>query len=201
MTLSNIALEPAALRAKSPANQRESLGIKKDMIKIRKESQKDIDVIRQINEQAFGQSQEANIIDKLRDNCCDLLSLVVLREDKLVGHILFSPAAIEGNHGIIKGMALGPMAVIPEYQGQGIGSAMVKEGIQILKESGCPFIIVLGHPEYYPRFGFKPASRYEIRSQWEGVPDEVFMILWLNESKARGVSGIAKYRQEFDAAR
>lgn len=171
------------------------------MITIRKELQRDAGLIRLINEQAFGQQQEANIIDKLRDNCCELLSLVALREDKLVGHILFSPAKIEGNHGIIKGMALGPMAVIPEYQRQGIGSALVKEGIQILRESGCPFIIVLGHPEYYPRFGFKPASRYKIRSQWEGVPDEVFMVLWLNELKARCVSGIAKYREEFNAAR
>jgi putative acetyltransferase len=95
-------------------------------------------------------------------------------------------------------MGLAPMAVLPEFQRQGVGSGLVQAGIEILRESKCPFIIVLGHPEYYPRFGFEPASRYRIRSQWEGVPDPAFMILWLDKTMTNHVSGVAKYRDEFD---
>jgi len=82
----------------------------------------------------------------------------------------------------------------------GVGSKLIKTGIEILKKSKCPFTIVLGHPEYYPRFGFEPASRYRITSQWEGVPDHAFMILWFDKSRINDVSGIAKYRDEFNEA-
>ena len=92
------------------------------------------------------------------------------------------------------------MAVLPEFQRQGVGTDLVKTGIQMLKKSACPFVIVLGHPEYYSRFGFEPAFRYGIKSQWEGVPDHAFMILWLAQSRTNGVSGIAKYRDEFNQA-
>jgi putative acetyltransferase len=75
----------------------------------------------------------------------------------------------------------------------------VREGIKILKRRNCPFVIVLGHAEYYPRFGFEPANRYRIRSEWE-VPDDAFMILVLNPSIMRDVSGVARYRREFGEA-
>ena len=169
-------------------------------IKIREEIFQDVDAIRTVNEKAFGQPQEANIIDRLRANCEGLLSLVALQDEKIIGHILFSPVTIEDHHGILNGVGLAPMAVLPEFQRQGIGSKLIKAGIEILKTSGCPFIIVLGHPEYYPRFGFEPTSHYGIRSQWEGVPDNAFMILWLGKSRINDMSGIAKYRDEFDNA-
>jgi putative acetyltransferase len=169
-------------------------------IKIREEIFQDIDAIRAINEQTFGQPQEANIVDKLRANCDGLLSLVALQDEKIIGHILFSPVTIEGHRGFLEGMGLAPMAVLPEFQRQGVGSMLIRAGIEILKKSGCPFIIVLGHPEYYPRFGFEPASRYRIRSQWEGVPDPAFMILWLEKTGINHVSGVAKYRDEFNEA-
>jgi putative acetyltransferase len=92
------------------------------------------------------------------------------------------------------------MAVLPELQHHGIGSQLVQAGIEILKGRGHPFIIVLGHPEYYPRFGFKRASVHGIRCQWEGVPDETFMILILNDEAMFGASGVARYRNEFDEA-
>ena len=169
-------------------------------IKIREEIFQDIDAIRALNEQAFGQPQEANIVDKLRANCDGLLSLVALQDEKIIGHILFSPVTIEGHHGILKGMGLAPMAVLPEFQRLGVGSELVQAGIEILRKSTCPFIIVLGHPEYYPKFGFERASRYRIKSQWEGVPDPAFMILWLDKTITNHVSGVAKYRDEFDEA-
>lgn len=96
----------------------------------------------------------------------------------------------------VMGAALGPMAVLPEYQRQGIGGRLIEAGNQKLLESGCPFIIVVGHPEYYPRFGFEPAVAYGIRCEWE-VPDDVFLVLILDPSRIKGVFGLAKYRPEF----
>jgi putative acetyltransferase len=169
-------------------------------IKIRKETLQDIDAIRAINERAFGQFQEANIVDRLRANCEGLVSLVALHDDKIIGHILFSPVTIEGTFGVLKGMGLAPMAVLPESQRKGVGSELVQAGIEILNKSKYPFIIVLGHPEYYPQFGFERASLYGIKSQWEGVPDPAFMILWLDRTMIDHVSGIARYRDEFNEA-
>jgi putative acetyltransferase len=166
---------------------------------IRSEQPQDVLQIREINRRAFGQEQEASIVDKLRENCNDILSLVALVEDEVVGHILFSPAVIEGDNGNIVGSGLAPLAVLPEYQKQGIGSELVKTGIARIKDNGCPYIIVLGHPEYYTRFGFQPASRFGISSEWD-VPDEAFMILILDEKTMDGISGVAKYRQEWAEA-
>ena len=126
--------------------------------------------------------------------------MVAIEKEEIVGHILFSPVTIEGKHGIVKGMGLAPMAVLPEFQRQGIGSQLVNAGIEELRKTRCPFIIVLGHPEYYPRFGFEPASRSGIKSQWEGIPENVFMILWLDASMMNQITGTAKYRSEFDEA-
>ena len=183
---------------KNSKKQRSSL--KSAKMIIRQEKPEDIKAIHTLNEQAFGALEEANIIDKLRDTCKGLLSLVAAEKNKIVGHILFSPATIEGKHGVVEGMGLAPMAVLPEMQRQGIGTQLVKKGIKYLERTKCPFIIVLGHPEYYPRFGFEIASKYGIKSQWEGVPDEAFMILWLDKSMMNRVSGIGKYKDEFTEA-
>ena len=166
------------------------------MITIREEQPQDIKIIRDLNKRAFGQMQEADLVDKLRQNCDDLLSLVGLMQDEVVGHILFTPVMVEREDDMVQGMALGPMAVLPEYQRQGIGSELVRAGIEKLKKRQCPFIIVLGHAEYYPRFGFEPASRYGVRSEWE-VPDEAFMILVIGEFEMQGGVALARYRPEF----
>ena len=101
----------------------------------------------------------------------------------------------------IQGMGLAPMAVMPELQRQGIGSQLVEAGLKVLRQQACPFVVVLGHPEYYPRFGFVPASRHDLVCQWEGVPDEALMVLILDEALMAGVSGVARYKEEFDEAR
>jgi putative acetyltransferase len=97
-------------------------------------------------------------------------------------------------------MGLAPVAVLPEFQNRGIGSELTRRGIEILRGMEAPFIIVLGHAEYYPRFGFEKASRYGIVSQWGGIPDEAFMILILNSEAMESVSGVARYRNEFNEA-
>jgi putative acetyltransferase len=168
-------------------------------ITVREEQSGDAAAIRKTHEQAFGQPQEADIVDNLRRNCRNLLSLVAVAGSQVVGHILFSPVEIKGRRTTVLGMGLAPMAVLPEFQRQGIGGSLVREGIARLLSRGCPFVIVLGHPEYYPRFGFEPASRYRIQSEWE-VPDDAFMILVLNPSSMLGISGVAVYRPEFAEA-
>ena len=169
------------------------------MISIREEQPEDIEAIREVNIRAFGQIQEADLVDKLRQNCNDLLSLVALMEHRVAGHVFFSPATVEVEDRAVQGMGLAPMAVLPEYQRRGIGSELIRSGIATLTSRQCPFVIVLGHAHYYPRFGFEPASRYGIRSEWD-VPDDAFMILVLNESEMNDISGVAKYRPEFSEA-
>jgi len=100
----------------------------------------------------------------------------------------------------IKGMGLAPMVVLPERQREGIGTRLVTEGLSLLQKKSCPYVIVLGHPEYYPRFGFEPADKYRIVCQWEGVPSEAFMIRIFDTSVMHQVEGIAMYRDEFDDA-
>lgn len=168
------------------------------MVTIREERPEDIEAIRAVNQEAFGQPQEARLIDALRTNGGVLLSLVATLNRRVVGHILYSPLSVGSDREKPTGAALGPMAVVPQYQRQGIGGKLIEIGNQKLREVGCPFIVVLGHPEYYPRFGFKPASGYGIQCEWD-VPDEVFMVLVMDQSIMKGVSGLAKYRQEFSS--
>jgi len=153
-----------------------------------------------VNIRAFDQVQEADIVDRLRENADWVLSLVAVRDEAVVGHILFSPATIEGQHGILKGTGLAPIAVLPDFQKQGIGSLLVRGGLNRLRKTSCPFVIVLGHPGYYQRFGFASASRFGIQCQWGGVPDEAFMILWLDPALDNKVKGMAMYREEFNEA-
>ena len=165
------------------------------MIEIREERADDIAAVRDLNRRAFGQDQESNIVDALRANGAALLSLVATLNDQVVGHIMYSPVSVTGN---VSGTALGPMAVLPQCQRQGIGSKLIEAGNRKLKDDGCPFIIVVGHADYYPRFGFKPASEHGIKCEWD-VPDNVFMLLVLDQAKMAGVAGSAKYRPEFSS--
>ncbi len=170
------------------------------MISVRIENKDDIPKVHHINHEAFEAPVEADLVDKLRKACPDHLSLVAEEDKTLVGHILFTPAVIQNSGNDIHGMGLAPMAVLKEKQRQGIGSMLVQKGLKILREKGCPFVIVLGHPEYYPRFGFEPASRYHLKSQWEGVPDEAFMIIVFDPEALLHAGGVARYRDEFDEA-
>lgn len=167
-----------------------------DVARVREELPGDIDAIRSVNTRAFGRTQEADLVDRLRRNCGGLLSLVAVVRNEIVGHILFSPATVESEARTFRGMGLAPLAVRPEYQRQRIGSELIRAGIAELKSMHYPFVIVLGHPQYYLRFGFEPANRYGVRSEWQ-VSDEAFMILILDESETQGMSGVAKYRPEF----
>lgn len=164
---------------------------------VRPERPEDAARVRVINELAFGQPAEADLVERLRQSCADSLSLVA-EDGAIVGHILFTPVVVETRGQRVSGMGLAPMAVLPERQRQGIGSQLVGRGLDLLRERGYPFVVVVGHPEYYPRFGFVPASTHGLASQWKGVPDAAFMVLVLDPRAMAGVSGVATYRDEFN---
>jgi putative acetyltransferase len=147
------------------------------MVSIRHEKPEDIPLVYSVLEKTFKRDAEAKLTDKLRETCNDCLALVANDNGTIVGHIMFTPV-----------------------QRQGIGAQLIKYGLQFLQEKGCPFVIVLGHPDYYPRFGFQPASRFNIKSQWEDVPDDAFMILVMDDNAMLNVSGIATFRDEFNEA-
>jgi len=168
------------------------------MIEIRNEEPRDQDAVRQLNLTAFENGPEAAIVDKLRATCDNYLAFVAVEDGSIVGHILFTPVTLDDSSTI--GMGLAPMAVLPSHQRKGIGSQLIRHGLKHLRQSGCPFVIVVGHPEYYPRFGFEPASKYRLLSQWEGVPDEAFMIIVFDDDVLPKNGVIVRYRDEFDDA-
>lgn len=168
------------------------------MLEIRAEQPGDAPGIRALHLGAFEGALEADLVDRIRVRRPGALSLVA-EDGDLLGHILFSPVRVEAGTRPVVGAGLGPMAVRPGHQRRGIGSALVRHGLGVLRERGCPFVVVVGHPTYYPRFGFEPASRHGLASQWEGMPDEAFMALILEAEAMAGVSGVAFYLEEFNA--
>ncbi len=163
---------------------------------IRLEQPGDRSAIRAVNEAAFETTAEANIVDTLRAKSKALVSLVAEAQGRIVGHILFSPVSLAGHSDLLL-LGLGPMAVVPEHQRRGVGSALVRRGLELCREQGFAAVVVLGHPEYYPRFGFAPASRYGIRSEYD-VPDEAFMIVELRPGSLQGFSGRVTYDEAFN---
>jgi putative acetyltransferase len=164
---------------------------------IRLEKPEDIPAIRIVNERAFGGAAEADLVDALRRNGKAKISLVAEDDGHIVGHILFSPVTVETVDGDLVGAGLAPLAVIPERQNQRIGSTLVEHGLRRCREEGHPYVVVLGHPDYYPRFGFVPASRFGIKSEYD-VADGVFMVMELREGALRECAGVAKYQPEFN---
>ena len=162
---------------------------------IRREAAHDVSVIRHVNEQAFGQPAEARLVDALRAGGAVLLSLVAERDGMIVGHVLFSSAKILGDANETHAVALAPIAVLPEYQQTGVGSALIRQGLAELRDAGHGLVIVLGHPGYYPRFGFVTASRFGIRCPFK-VPGEAFMVTKLRSDVVLP-SGMVQYHKAF----
>lgn len=158
------------------------------MFNIRSETKLDYSAIGEVNALAFGRENEAKLIEKIRNspNYIPELSLVAEIDEKIVGHILFSYIDLVDAE-TLPVLSLAPMAVVPQFQNRGIGSKLVKAGLEIAEEKGEILVIVLGHPEFYPRFGFQPSVNYQIESCFP-VPENVFMVKTLSryELKYRG---------------
>ncbi len=162
---------------------------------IREERQVDREGIRAVHLAAFETGTEADLVDALRLQAAPLISLVAVDEANIVGHILFSPARLATEPELIL-MGLAPMAVMPSKQRQGVGSTLVREGLERCRRLNAAAVVVLGHPSYYPRFGFVPAVHLSLRSEYD-VPDEVFMVRELRDGALSGLSGTIQYHPVF----
>ncbi len=163
-------------------------------MRIRAEVPPDYPSVHQITAAAFGVETEAKLVGVLRAQASPLVSLVADEEGAVLGHILFSPASLPGIEALAMGLA--PMAVTPLRQRSGIGSALVKAGLQGCEELGAVAVVVLGHPEFYPKFGFSPGERFGLRCEYD-APAEAFMAIELRAGALRKASGTVKYHAAF----
>ena len=168
------------------------------MIEIRQENQKDYEEVYMVVKIAFETAEhsdrnEHDLVVDLRnsDSFIPELSLVAIKEDKIVGYILFTKIKIENHEEI----ALAPLAVLPEYQKQGIGSMLIEQGHKIAKQLGYHYSIVLGSENYYPKFGYIPAIQYGIQAPFD-VANENFMAMKLNDTDIE-ITGVVQYAKEF----
>lgn len=169
------------------------------LFEIRSEIPSDYPAITEVNDFAFGQSNEGKLVENLRENPKFIpeLSFVAEVDGKIAGHILFFPVVIKLEDGKEKEtISLAPLAVLPEFQRQGIGGELIREGIKACQRLGYDSIIVLGHPEYYPKFGFRQANSWGITDPF-GAPVEAFMALELKKGALGGAAGIVEYPDEF----
>lgn len=144
-------------------------------MRIRAETAADYAAIAEVTAAAFGQPDEADLVEAIRasDEYVPELTLVAEEDGRIVGHVMFSYSALEGSDtGLLQ---LSPLSVAPERQGSGIGSALTREALRLADERGEPLVLVLGHPSYYPRFGFRPASSLGLEAPNPEWPDEAFM--------------------------
>ena len=159
-------------------------------IRIRPEAHADREAIRRVNELAFAGPSEADLIDALRGSEAWVpeLSLVADDDTGIVGHVLFSLVQLDSGPQLL---SLGPMAVAPDRQRGGVGTALIQDGLERARRTKYPLVVVLGHPEYYPRFGFRMARSLGIGTPYE-APDEAWMALPL-PAYERDLQGTVQY--------
>ncbi len=166
------------------------------MLAIRHETASDREAVFRVEAQAFGRDAEARLADALRDAGKTLLSLVAEDDGEIVGHIVFSPMSIESGSASHAAVCLGPIAVAPPHQRRGIGGRLIEAGLAELRDAGHDAVFLLGHPTYYPRFGFRPAREFDVHYEDDR---DAFMAIELRPGALDGVSGTARFAVEFDA--
>jgi putative acetyltransferase len=162
---------------------------------IRPETSADYEAIGHVNRLAFGQDAEAWLVDALRDGGYLRVSLVAEQAGQVVGHILFSDLPIVTEVGTVPALSLAPMAVLPEFQNRGIGSALVRRGLELCREQGHGIVVVVGHPHFYQRFGFSSKLAVQLDSPYSGR--ESFMAVELVPGALDGVAGQVQYPSPF----
>ena len=169
------------------------------MLEIRTQNQEDAPAVHRVNALAFERDAEAQLVEVLRlaPDSIPELSLVALLDGEIVGHILFSPIVIETPDGTIPAISLAPMAVLPEVQNRGVGSALVRWGLESCRSLGHRIVIVLGHIDYYPRFGFSAAAAKNLVCPF-GDAGEAWMAIELQPGALEGVHGPVRYPPEFE---
>ncbi len=161
---------------------------------VRLEAAGDAAAVRDVNQQAFAGPVEARIVDALRGSP-DSISLVAIVDEHVVGHILFTPVTIDPPAGVrVAGLA--PMSVRPDLQRVGVGRELIRVGFQECRRHNYSAVVVVGHPEYYPRFGFLPADTWGLQYV-DPVPRDVFMATELERGALTGCAGIVRFRPEF----
>jgi putative acetyltransferase len=163
---------------------------------LRPETAADQQAIRHVHRLAFGQEDEARLVDALREGGFARVSLVAEENGQVVGHVLFSDLPILTPDGNVAALALAPVAVLPACQRQGIGSALIRRGLEICRERGHRIVVVVGHPAFYPRFGFSPEQAAKLESPFSGRPS--FLALELVPGALEGVRGRVAYPWPFD---
>lgn len=179
-------------------------GVVKMTYHIRQEEQSDYEITEKVVEAAFASAElsdqtEHHLVSRLRksDAFIPELSLVAIDEKQVIGHILLTKIAIVQEDGPrVPSLALAPVSVLPEEQEKGVGKALIEKALEEAKALGYQSVIVLGHPAYYPKFGFKKASQWQIKAPFE-VPEEAFMALELEEGALDGLSGVVEYSSAF----
>lgn len=166
------------------------------VIHIRPEENADVPRVRDLTLATYATDAEALLLDALRPACADLRSFVAEEAGVILAHALFTPASPARGR---RGLGLGPMSVLPERQNRGVGTELLERALEFLAADGVPWVIVLGHPRYYPRFGFRPACVHGLECPWPGVPDPAFLALELVPGGLEGVGGVVRYRPEFDS--
>jgi putative acetyltransferase len=162
------------------------------MIEVRTEKPEDLAAIREVHLQAFSPSpNEAYLVDLLRRAGKAPISLLAVSEGQIVGHVLFSPVTIDpAPLGTVHGLGLAPVGVLPAFQRQGVGTQLIERGLQDCERGGYDFVVVLGDPRYYSRFGFARAKAYELENEYGA--DEAFRVLELRPGVLQGVEGTVK---------
>ncbi|MDD9890981.1 MAG: N-acetyltransferase [Gammaproteobacteria bacterium] len=164
-------------------------------MKIRKEINEDSEKIFALNASAFPSEVEARLVDRLRETATPFVSLLAEEDGEIKGHILFTPVTLDSAPELSM-LGLAPMAVAPQFQNSGIGSRLVEAGLEECRKLDTQAVIVLGHPDYYPRFGFVPSVNYGIKSEYD-VPDEVFLVRELIPGSLSHKPGIVSYHPAF----
>jgi putative acetyltransferase len=163
-------------------------------VAIRSETTADLAAIRQVHRKAFGQDGEARLVDALRDGQYVRISLVAVKGGQIVGHILFSDLPIITADRTVPALALAPLAVMPKHQGRGLGTQLVRQGLDLCRDEGHSIVVVLGHPKFYRHFGFSSELAMPLNSPFSG---EAWMAIELADGALRGITGRVQYPVPF----